>query len=137
MYRGVFTLGATFTRRYSNDIRSYTAYGNYRYFYDYINTNQIASCVTGLGPSDTDDNSALGGLYFNGNKIPYGTCGDSETPTYPIQATITNLPGVIDIHQCTTQLTLADEGIYTCIMTNSSMMNESLRFGVYISGRSK
>ena len=29
------------------------------------------------------------------------------------------------------------EGIYTCVMINSSMMNESISFGVYFSGRSE
>ena len=29
------------------------------------------------------------------------------------------------------------EGVYTCIMKNSSMVNESIRFGVYSSGRSE
>ena len=29
------------------------------------------------------------------------------------------------------------EGIYTCVMMNSSMINESISFGIYFSGRSE
>ena len=44
--------------------------------------------------------------------------------------------GMSNIRQCGTFTTSA-EGIYTCTMMNSSMMDESVRLGVYISGRCK
>ena len=42
---------------------------------------QIAHCMTGLGPSNTDNNSALGGLYFNGSRIPFIACSDGSETT--------------------------------------------------------
>ena len=32
---------------------------------------QIAHCVTGVGPSNTDNSRALGRVYFNGSRIPF------------------------------------------------------------------
>ena len=39
---------------------------------------QIAHSLTGLGPSNTDNNRALGGVYFNGSRIPFVACSDSS-----------------------------------------------------------
>ena len=44
--------------------------------------------------------------------------------------------GVINLHQCNPFI-IALEGIYTCTMMNSSMMNQSVRLGVYFSVRSE
>ena len=104
------------------------------------NGDQIARCVTGLGPNGTgsDANDILGGLYFNGNKIPVlappPSCPDiSEV----IQVRLGGiLAGVFNFHQCR-QFTTAAEGVYTCALMNSAMMNESVRFGIYFSGRSE
>ena len=54
---------------------------------------------------------------------------------------ITSIPGgavtgVININQCGAFSTAA-EGVYTCTMMNSSMMDQSVRLGIYFSGRSK
>ena len=107
--------------------------------YSYVNTNsqhaQIARCVTGLGPNGTDNNTALGGCYFNGTKIPFAMCAESSAIVQPRVAM--NWAGVINIQQCREKLTTDMEGVYTCIMLNSSMMNESILFGVYSSGRSE
>ena len=99
------------------------------------NRVQIARCVTGLGPNGTDNNTALGGCYFNGTKIPFVMCDESSAIVQPRVAL--NWAGVINIHQCREKLTTDVEGVYTCIMLNSSMMNESILFGVYSSGRSE
>ena len=153
MYRGVFTVGVAVTQvmynadgtRGSNALNSANALTDY----SYINAtdspsggsgDQVARCVTGLGPNGTgsDANDILGGLYFNGNKItvvtPPPSCLDiSEV----IQVRLgTSLAGVFNFHQCR-QFTTAAEGVYTCTMMNSSMMNESVRFGIYLSGRSE
>ena len=90
--------------------------------------------MTGLGPSGSDDNNALGGLYFNGSRIPNGVCGSSVVQ--PNGAPINDFVGVIDITQCGAFSTTA-EGVYTCTMMNSSMMNQSMSFGVYFTGRSE
>ena len=113
--------------------------------YSYINARdgtlasgaQIARCVTGLGPNDSADNSALGGVYFNGSKLPFETCVDSSSRlVHPRAADLNNL-GVINIVQCSTLFTTALEGIYTCTMMNSSMMEQSIRYGLYFNARSK
>ena len=144
MYRGVFTVGIALIGVVGSDgvvnrtIVSANAITDYSYVNDRSDNNvQLTRCVTGLGPSGTDDNSALGGVYFNGNILPNVECGDSSSPIVRLQiAQINNWVGVMQTVQCRTFSTAA-EGIYTCIMMNSSMMSESIRFGVYFIGRSK
>ena len=112
--------------------------------YSYVNARdsdvtqgiQIARCVTGLGPNNISDNSALGGVYFNGSRLSFETCGGSSRLVHPRAAGLGN-PGVINIIQCSTPFTIALEGIYTCTMINSSMMNELVSFGVYFKARSE
>ena len=113
---------------------------NVRNDYSYIFANNpirnalIARCVTGLGPNNNEDNNALGGLYFNGSRIPNEECGASAIQ--PNGAPITDFVGVINLYQCGA-LPPAREGIYTCTMMNSAMRNQSVRLGIYIPGRSK
>ena len=151
MYRGVFTIGIAVTQvKYnddgttSNTLTSANALTDYSYIYarDSPGNNgaQIARCVTGLGPTGTgnDANDVLGGLYFNGNKIPAlaspASCSDNSEM---IQARLGgSLAGVFNFQQCES-LTTAAEGVYTCALMNSAMMNESVRFGVYFTGRSE
>ena len=144
MYRGVFTVGIALIEvmvrddDVDNDIVSANAISGYSYVNDRSDGNdvQLTRCVTGLGPSGTDPNSVLGEVYFNENTIANG-CGDSSSPIVRLQSPgLNDVVGVININQCTTFSTAA-EGIYTCIMMNSSMMSESIRFGVYFTGRSK
>ena len=114
--------------------------GNLLNDYSYITgtTNGLlAHCASGLGPTGTDDNTALGIWYFNGAQLPYGLC------QYPIvhlirsqAASLTNYIGVINLWQCG-PLTTTAEGVYTCVIMNSAMMNQTRRLGVYFSGRSE
>ena len=90
--------------------------------------------MTGLGPNDGDDNNALGGLYFNGIQIPNGLC--SSSVLQPNGTSLDNFVGVIDIFQCGT-FSPSGEGVYTCTMMNSAMMDQSMRLGVYFAGRSE
>ena len=107
--------------------------------YSYINAPGndvlIARCLTGLGPSG-GDNGVLGGWYFDGTMIPnsgeQGPCGTNVIQVRPARLTA----GISNIRQCGTFTTSA-EGIYTCTMMNSTMMDESVRLGVYFSGRCK
>ena len=142
MYRGVFTVGIALIGVMpggGNAIVSANAIDDY----SYVNARdsgvttavQIARCVTGLGPSAIEDNSALGGVYFNGSRLDFESCVDfSSRLVHPRAAGFSNL-GVINIIQCSTPFTTALEGIYTCTMMNSSMMEQSIRFGVYFTGR--
>ena len=150
MYRGVFTVGvAAIEVMYDSDgtiSSNAIVSANALDAYSYINTTdgtismsrQIARCVTGLGPSNTDDNSALGGVYFNGSGVTGVSCGDSSSPIIRQQAAGLNNLGVINVVQCMNrEFSTSVEGIYTCTMINSSMMNESIRFGVYLMERSE
>ena len=128
----------------SNALNSANALSDYSFIYARDSPGnsgaQLARCVTGLGPNGTSSNAnnILGGLYFNGNEIPAlappASCShDSEM----IQARLGGgLAGVLNFHQCD-PFTTAAEGVYTCTMMNSAMMNESVRFGVYLNGRSE
>jgi len=91
----------------------------------------LARCVTGLGPTD-NDNTVLGGWYFNGSRISNGAC---TGPVVQPRVT-TNHVGVINLFQCGTFSTTG-ESVYTCTMMNSLMMNQSMRLGVYFNGRSE
>ena len=135
MYRGVFTVGIAVTDRTSSLAGVLT---DYSYINAPGNDVLIARCLTGLGPNGTSNNSngVLGGWYFNGTIIPnsgeQGPCSSDVIQVRPGALTA----GVANIRQCGAFCTSA-EGIYTCIMLNSTMMNQSVRLGVYISGRSE
>ena len=141
MYKDVFTVGvALIGVMNSNTIVSTNAIDDY----SYVNARdgitvpmQIARCVTGLGPSDPDDNSVLGRFYFNGNAVTNVPCDDSSSPIIRQQPAGLNNLGVINMIQCGIDFSTSVEGIYTCVMMNSSMMDESISFGVYFSGRSE
>ena len=142
MYRSVFTVGVAVTSALQN---SDLIPANILTDYSYINARDgdpdgalIARCVTGLGPTSTSNgaNGALGGLYFNGTMIPnsgeQASCSSDVIQVRPGGT----LAGVTNFHQCGAFSTSV-EGIYTCTMMNSSMINQSVRFGVYFTGRSE
>ena len=147
LYTSVFTVGVALIKvmptQYrggvdNNAIISANAISNYSYVtlrnISYRGV-QIARCVTGLGPNGTDDNAALGSCYFNGTRIPFVGCGDSSSAI--VQPTVArNIVGVINIVECR-EITTDVEGVYTCVVMNSLMINESIKFGVYFDGRSK
>ena len=146
MYRVVLTVGVVVTKViYSTDgeinSRALTS-ANALTDYSYINASNgdpngalLARCLTGLGPS-SNNNSVLGGLYFNGSITPnsgeQGPCSSNVIQVRPGGS----VAGVTNFHQCKT-FTTAVEGIYTCTMMNSSMINQSVRFGIYFSERSE
>ena len=139
MYRGVFTVGVVATRN------SFTLASDFLTDYSYVdacgstgNGVVLARCVTGLSPNG-NDNGVLGGWYFDGTKITNSDdnvrCDSPDVGV--IQARVGVIKaGVVNMRQCS-QFTTAAEGIYTCIMMNSSMMNQSVRLGVYFTGRSE
>jgi len=91
-------------------------------------------CATGLGPNGSNTNDEIGNLYFNNMLLTKRKCGgfvQAEGAT-----NIKRYPGVFNARVCE-NLTTSTEGIYTCTITNSSMMNQSMSVGVYFSGRSK
>ena len=137
MYYGVFTVGVVVTRPVGNNqLNSDNAIADYSYITAMNGTSvdaMIARCLTGLGPSSTENNGDLGGLYFNGSMIPnmaVDNCGLTVIQVRPGGT----FAGITNVHQCR-QFSIAVEGVYTCTMRNSSMMNQSFRFGIYFSGR--
>jgi len=103
-----------------------------------INSNDgvtMFRCATGLGPPGGDSSTDLGGWYFNGAQIPVGS--NCDGPVFKVNVENDELfPGVINLCLCGT-FTTTEEGVYSCIMMNSSMMNQTMRVGVYFSGRSE
>ena len=90
-------------------------------------------CVSGLGPSGSNNNDVIGNLYFNNTLLPDGTCNG-----FVMVEGANNLdryPGVYQARLCGS-LTTSTEGVYTCRLMNSSMMYQNVRVGVYFSGRS-
>ena len=135
MYRGVFTVGVVVTSEGLTlaDTSSYVIAGT-------GSGDYLARCLTGLGPTNTSNgaNGLLGGLYFNGTMISNsGEQASCNSLTNVIQVRPgRSVAGVTNFHQCGS-LTTATEGIYTCTMINSSMMNESVRFHIYLNARSE
>jgi len=97
--------------------------------------NVILRCASGLGTSGRDPSTALGGWYFSGSQIFIGT--DCSGPVFEVRAARgRDFPGVINLYLCDT-FTTTEEGVYSCTMMNSSMMEQTMRVGLYFSGRSE
>ncbi|XP_065910263.1 uncharacterized protein [Dysidea avara] len=95
----------------------------------------IARCITGLAPPGID-NTVLGGWYFNGTKVPLGYCNSGPVvQAHSANISIDDFAGIINLHLCEASLSTATEGVYSCTMMNSSMMNQTMRVGVYFGGR--
>ena len=98
------------------------------------NNQILLRCSTGLGPAGSDTNDVIGNLYYNNMLLPDGVCNgfiqaDGATD-------IARFPGTYNARVCGL-LTTSTEGVYTCTLTNSSMMDQSVRIGLYLSGRSE
>ena len=145
MYRCVFTIGIAVIRTEYGSGGNTITLSRALTDYSYISARdsgvssgvQLARCVTGLGPSATESNNYIGGVYFNGNRLAFESCGDSSPRLVHPRAAGLGNPGVINIIQCRIPFTTDVEGIYTCTMINSSMMEQSVRFGVYFNARSE
>ena len=99
-------------------------------------SNAILRCASGLGPSGRRRNKALGGWYFKGAQLPAAQ-NSCHGPVFQVRgANARRYPGIINLYLCGT-FTTTEEGIYSCIMMNSSMMEQTMRVGVYFSGRSE
>ena len=135
MYRDVFTIGVVVTSGRMSLADALTDYSYINARNSPGNVALLARCLTGLGPSG-NDNGVLGGWYFNGNMIPdSGESASCSSGVIQVRSASTTA-GVTNLHQCGAFSTSV-EGIYTCTMMNSSMMYQSVRFGVYFTGRSE
>ena len=91
-------------------------------------------CSTGLGPTGSDTNDVIGDLYYNNMPLPDGVCNGFIQAEGAIN--VARFPGTYNARVCGL-LTTSTEGVYTCTLTNSSMMDQSVRIGLYLSGRSE
>ena len=93
-------------------------------------TGLLANCVTGLGPTDSNNSTILGGWYFGGSQVTNQGCsGDG------VRVLDSEYVGVYQLQQCGT-FTTAVEGVYTCVVLDSAMIQQRMRLGVYFEGRS-
>ena len=136
MYRGVFTVGVAVAD--GQPFASTIALTDYSYITTSGSSQMLlARCLTGLGPDGTGAlaNQVLGGWYFKGTKIPNGPqCHQAGAIIQPIPGY--SVAGLIALLQCQ-QFTTSTEGVYTCTMMNSAMINQSVRLGIYFNGRSE
>jgi len=95
----------------------------------------ILRCASGLGPSGVSLNIVLGGWYFNENKLSERmNCSNSK---FEVRGANTKkYPGVINLYLCN-PLTTGEEGVYSCVIRNSSMKTQTKRVGLYLRGRSE
>ena len=130
MYSGVFTIGVAVTR--GNGLTMADALTDYSYVNIATAGVRLAHCLTRLGPSG-NDYGVLGGLYFKGNMIPNrASCGTVNNLDIIQPRPADGVAGLIKIDQCEgVVFTTDNEGIYTCAMMSSFMMNQSIRFGIY------
>ena len=121
-----------------NSTNLITDYSVVRHPFTLDSNNAIFRCATGVGPSASNPNTVLGGWYLNGGRLLVPS-GDSVCDFYDLEvrgAPVRRFPGVINLLLCE-EFTTTEEGVYSCIMMNSSMMNQTMRVGVYFSGRSE
>ena len=117
----------------SNDVTASNIINDYVFAIDPNDPDLFFRCVTGLGPS-SNNNAEIGELYFNNEQIPHGECDGPVVQSRG--ATISNFIGIINVFLCS-RFTTRQEGVYTCTMRNSDMVDESVRVGVYLPGRSE
>ena len=102
-----------------------------------IGTGLLFRCISGLGPT-SNNNIELGGLLFDSTMIQAGGCNGPVIQ--PRGATISNFIGVINVFLCRSPntntniedvyYTYTTYTTYTCMMTNSSMMEESVEINL-------
>jgi len=121
----------------ANDLVSANQLVDYTYITAPLQTDTngvVLRCATGQGPIGTQDNNDLGDWYFGRAVIP------ATSPCSSVfrvrQANRRNYPGVINLYPCG-PLSPDEEGIYSCMILNSSMMIQTTRVGLYLSGRSE
>ena len=111
--------------------------------YSYITDDEFTTdqfgvllrCASGLGPSDYRSSLSLGGWTFKGTKVPTRyVCHDSAFVVRSSNDPI--YPETINLYPCGS-LSPDEEGVYSCMMKNSSMMVQTIRVGLYLNGRSK
>ena len=91
-------------------------------------------CATGLGPNSDDSNDVIGDIYHNNILLTDQVCNGFVIPQGV--GNVARFPGVYQARVCG-PLTTSTEGVYICTLTNSTMMDQSVSIGAYLSGRSE
>ena len=115
----------------NDSITSSNQLSDYSYITERGGTGLLANCVTGVGPADNDNSTILGGWYFDGSPVTNQECSGDDVTVLDSEYV-----GVTQLQQCGT-FTTATEGVYSCLVLNSAMMQQSMRLGVYFNERSK
>ena len=125
----------------SNRIQASNILDDYSVIYlngeEFKETDQfLFRCVTGLGPTCNDNrnncgNKNIGNFFYD--DLLLTNCNRFLEVRGP---NATKHPGALNAGLCGS-LTTDTEGVYTCTLMNSSMMNQSMSVGIYFSGRSK
>ena len=121
----------------TNSVRASNILDDYTYIFldGSERDNQILfRCSTGLGPTRNNTNDVIGNLYYNNMLLSDGVCNGFIKGEGAIN--VQRFPGTYNARVCGL-LTTSTEGVYTCTLTNSSMMDQSVRIGLYLSGRSE
>jgi len=102
------------------------------------NSGVLLRCASGLGPTSSNNNSILGGFYFRGMQIIIRSANSCMTNSvFEVCSNASGrYPGVINLYPCG-PLSPDEEGVYSCMMMDSSMMVQTTRVGLYLSGRSE
>ena len=125
-------------RNPTTDLVSSNQLADYQFIFAPLQTDKggvVLRCATGLGPPVGEDNLALGGWYFDSSLISMGSrCSRSMLQVR--SANRKRYPGIINLYPCGS-LSADEEGVYSCVIMNSSMMNQTTRVGLYLHGRSE
>jgi len=119
------------------DLVSANQLADYDYIIAPLQTDQhgvVLRCATGQGPTGDQNNNDLGDWYFGGAIIPVDQYCYSVFQVR--QASFRRFPGIINLYPCG-PLSSYEEGVYSCMMMNSSMMIQTTRVGLYLSERSE
>ena len=102
------------------------------------NFDVVLRCVSGLGPTGGQTNVNLGDWIFDGAAVLGADTCSNVNPVFQQRSANNNrFPGVINLYPCGEPLSPVEEGVYSCMMMNSSMMVQTTRVGLYLSGRSE
>jgi len=121
----------------STDLLSANQLADYAYITTPFETDRhgvLLRCATGVGPTSGYNNNVLGAWYFGRYQIPEALCSFRQYGFHTF--TSVYYPGIINLYLCG-PLSPDEEGVYSCMMMNSSMMNQTTRVGLYLSGRSE
>ena len=99
----------------------------------------IFRCVSGLGPSGSNSNDAIGNIFFNNRLLNPSKGNCNGFVRVKGAGNIMNFPGVYNARVCDpfNNFTTSEEGVYTCRLLNSSMMYQNMSIGLYFRERSK